>query len=149
MSKIEIKITLNDGQRLDKELVARAFMRHLAQLGARTDGGKVSSFGSQYKFKAKSVTGVDLGAMTGVNYRPGPDPDQPGMLTIQVFSDPGGFEGAAVTAGKLAERLAEAYGLDLSNGTARHEKWAACVSTIPAVSGPNGQFSEVAAIYTP
>lgn len=149
MSKIEIKITLNDGQRLDKGAAAVAFMRHLAQLGVQTDGGKVSSFGSQYKFKAKDVTGADLGAVTGVNYRPAAEPGQPGILKISVFSDPGGFEGAAMTVGKLAERLAGTYGLELSNGTARPEKWAACVSKIPATSGLNGQFREVGAIYTP
>jgi hypothetical protein len=149
MSKIEIKITLNDGQRLGKGAAATAFMRHLAQLGVQTDGGKVSSFGSQYKFKAKGATGVGLGTLTGVNYRPAAEPGQPGRLKISVFSDPGGFEGAAVTAGKLAERLAGAYGLELSSGTARPERGSGCVSEIPAASGLNGQFREVGALYIP
>jgi len=148
VSKIEIKITLNNGQRLDKGAASAAFMRYLAQLGVRTDGGKVSSLGSQHKFKARGVTGMDLGTTASATYRTAAEPDGQGELMIQVFSDPGGPAGAAEVAGKLAERLAVAYGLELSAGTGQNEKWAAAVAKFPA-TGLNGQFREVAAVYTP
>ena len=110
MSKIEIKITLNNGQRLDKGAAAAAFMRYLAQLGVWTDGGKVSSLGSQHKFKARGVTGMDLGTTASATYRPAAEPDGQGELMIQVFSDPGGEADALAPSAPEAVKMSQSAG---------------------------------------
>jgi hypothetical protein len=143
MSRLEVGIQLNKDKRPDKAQVGAMFNRVIADMGISIGGCSVSSIGRTFfKIRANDVTGVDIDTQVTVAFRP-----HDNFMRIQVFRDPDGPAGAAVVAGKLAERLAAAYHLQLGQNTITSKRRADCIADIQA-QGWNGQFQEIVAEYT-
>jgi hypothetical protein len=144
MSRLEVTIQLNKDKRPDKAQVDRMFKLFIADMGIGISGGSVGNIGkTMFKIKANDVTGVDINTPVTVTFRP-----RDNFMRIQIFRDPDGPAGAAVVAGKLAERLAAAYHLQLGENTITSKRRADCIADIQA-QGWNGEFQEILAEYTP
>lgn len=144
MSRLEVTIQLNKDKRPDKAQVGTMFNLFIADMGIGTGGFSVGNIGkTMFKIKANDVTGIDLDTLVTVLFRP-----RDNFMRIQIFRDPDGPVGAAVAAGKLAERLAAAYHLQLGVNTITSKRRAACIADIQA-QGWNGKFQEILAEYAP
>ena len=144
MSRLDVTIQLNKDKRPDKAKVGSMFNLLLADMGIGVGGFSVGNIGkTMFKIKANEVTGVDLDTPVTVVFRP-----QDNFMRIQIFRDPDGPVGAAVVAGKLAERLSAAYHLQLGTNAITSKRRAACIADMEA-QGWNGIFQEILAEYTP
>jgi hypothetical protein len=144
MSNLEVSMQLNRDKRTDRAQVNRFFNLAIADMSICAGERRISNLGKTFfKIKASDVTGVHIGTQLTIVFRP-----RDKFMRIQIYRDPAGPAGAAVVAGKLAERLAAAYHLQLSESTFGSKKYADCVADFRA-QGYGNVLQKVSIVYTP
>ena len=132
------------GSKPDLAAAKAAFAKAAAEMGIAYGACQIDNAGRTLRIRAQDVTGItDVDTPVTAEFTPSAR-----VLTIKIARHPGGFEAAAEMSGRLAERLAAAFGLQLGQGTAKPKRRCACAAAIPAV-GPASPVVTIAADFTP
>jgi hypothetical protein len=149
MGYLEIKLTLNRGQRPDLEKAATLYAQAIERMSIQVATGKVDNVGSTIRFRSDGVTGLtDKEAMINASFLPG-NAKTAGMLNLTVSQHPDGPDGAAEMANSLADRIAEAFSLQLGKVYKSKPKRNSSYHILRAANGWNGEFQSVFADYKP
>jgi hypothetical protein len=147
---LEVKLTLNRGERPDLAQAASVFGQAAERMGIGCNSGNVDSVGTTVRIRTEVVSGItDAPATVSASFLPG-SARTAGMVRIMVAQHPDGSDAAAKLARGLAERAAEAFGMQLrlDDGRFKSKRGEGHVAVIPA-NGWNGQFQSVFADFTP
>ncbi|SRR6266852_4234590 len=145
---LEIKMTLNRGQKPDLEKAGSLFGHAAERLGIKITSCKLDSVGSSLRIRAEGVAGVtDVDTPISASFLPGSN-GRAGMINIKIVQHPAGPAGAASLADSLAERVATAFNMRLVDDRKVKSKRQGCNALIAAL-GWNGQFQAIFADFKP
>jgi hypothetical protein len=148
MGYLEIKLSLNRGQRPDLEKAAVTFAQAIERIGILVTGRcPVDSVTNTIRVRAEGVTGLPEATVRG-SFMPG-NGRTAGMLNLTISQHPDGPDGASKAASELADRIAEAFGLDLGKIYKDKPKRNAGHHLLRAANGWNGEFQSVFADWRP
>jgi hypothetical protein len=123
----------------------------LGELGITAENARYKSTWGMIKFTSTGTTGItDIPTIVSSKIIMASNNPDLGTLNILVQRHPDGPVAAALVAGKIGERLSQAFGFRaLEGGFVESKKYADAVAHIPTAGGWGGVFKEVSAIFTP